>query len=826
MTVRNAARLAVATLALLLCGTSQGAQDAAPQPDAAKVVTAIPAAEIPSQADVDERQARAVAERARNADLAALLAPRLEAIDRAARDLATATESQALRRLPAMRLESLSRHWSFHERQLERWRGDLQDIASGFTADAGELARRRAAWEATRALAREYGAASLLDRRVDSVLAQLAEAERALSGPLDEQLRLSGRAASVEARIGTAQAEVATAIRFIDERLLRLDAPPLWRLDEQPSRAGDTAGAARSGLALDIDFLRAYATANAARLVGHGLALLLLLPLLFWLRRQSERRIAGDEDLRASSGPLLRPVSAWLVLSLMSVLIVEPDAPILVHELAFLLTLVPVLRILPRRMFDTLGPWPYAATALYLLYHLSFLFVGHPVNHRLYLLALTLLTLATLVWLLLARRGAAPSGRLPRALRALGWASVGALAGSAAVGALGNVTLAEVITGGVLDSGYVGLALYAGVSVVGALLRLSMAPGAAPAAGVAAGPSQPLLQIAGRLVKLAALAVWVVVTLNEFRLYRPVSAAIGAVLTYPLEAGNVSLTLGEVLVFGVSVYVALWTARSIRVVLEGRVLPRMDLPRGVGNSIASLSYYALVLLGFVVALGVAGFEMSQLAIVVGALSVGIGFGLQNVVNNFVSGLILMFERPIRPGDVVDVAGTSGRVREIGMRATTVATFEGADVVVPNGALLSQNLINWTLSDMRRRIDVNVGVAYGTDPRRVIELLVEVARETPGVSALPDPLVLFTGFGASSLDFVVRCWTDDYGESVVIRSNLAVRVHDALMAAGIEIPFPQQDLHLRSVSPEARRVLQGRGTPDPGLAAGDPPGPVA
>jgi hypothetical protein len=260
---RHAACLAVGALVLLLGGMDAGAQEAVPKADDAKVITAIPAADIPSRADADERHARAVAERARNADLAALLAPRLEAIDRATRDLATATESQALRRLPLTRLESLSRHWSFHERQLGKWRGDLHDLASGFTADAGELASRRAAWEATRALAREYGTASLLDRRVDSVLAALAEAEQALSLPLDEQLRLSGRAASVETRIATAQAEVATAIRFMDERLLRLDAPPLWRLDEQPARAGVPAGAARSGLALDIDFLRTYATASA-----------------------------------------------------------------------------------------------------------------------------------------------------------------------------------------------------------------------------------------------------------------------------------------------------------------------------------------------------------------------------------------------------------------------------------------------------------------------------------------------------------------------------------------------------------------------------------
>jgi small-conductance mechanosensitive channel len=235
----------------------------------------------------------------------------------------------------------------------------------------------------------------------------------------------------------------------------------------------------------------------------------------------------------------------------------------------------------------------------------------------------------------------------------------------------------------------------------------------------------------------------------------------------------------------------------------------MSLPRGVGNSISSLSYYGLLMAGLFVALAAAGFEVSQLAIVVGALGVGIGFGLQNVVNNFVSGLILMFERPIQPGDVVEVAGTSGKVREIGMRATTLTTFEGADVVVPNGVLLNEKLINWTLSDMDRRLDVNVGVAYGSDPKKVLELLMEVTKGTPGVTAEPAPTVLFVGFGASSLDFAIRAWTNEFGEWVAIRSNLTVRVHDALKDAGIVIPFPQQDVHLRTVSPSALQNLVPR-----------------
>jgi len=132
-------------------------------------------------------------------------------------------------------------------------------------------------------------------------------------------------------------------------------------------------------------------------------------------------------------------------------------------------------------------------------------------------------------------------------------------------------------------------------------------------------------------------------------------------------------------------------------------------------------------------------------------------------------------------------------------------------------LLNEKLINWTLSDMNRRLDVNVGVAYGTDPKRVLELLAEVARSTEGVAAQPDPTVIFVGFGASSLDFAIRAWTNDFGDWVRIRSDMTVRVHDALVKAGIEIPFPQQDVHVRSIAPEAGAALAGqapRPVPDP------------
>ena len=223
----------------------------------------------------------------------------------------------------------------------------------------------------------------------------------------------------------------------------------------------------------------------------------------------------------------------------------------------------------------------------------------------------------------------------------------------------------------------------------------------------------------------------------------------------------------------------------------------MGLPRGAGNSIASLSYYGVLLVGLLIALSAAGFKVSQLTLVFGALGVGIGFGLQNVVNNFVSGLVLMFERPIQPGDVIDVAGISGTVRDIGLRATVIRTFEGADVVVPNGLLLSGNLTNWTMFDRSRRFEVAVSAAYGSDPAQVLALLEATARATPGIAAQPAPFAQLTGYGDSALNFVLRAWTLDAGTWGALRSDLLARTLAAMQAAGIAIPYNQLDVHLRS-----------------------------
>ena len=794
------------------------AQDAAaPAARAKSGPEAIAPAEIPLRADLDERFSQEVVQRTRGQDPIANLQRRLEALGQSVRDEGQHFKRDELRLLSITRLESLERHWNFYEKQLGELRRDLTQVTSPYTEDAAELSRRRANWEATHDAAQSAGLAPALDNRIQTLLAQLALAEQAVSGPIDKQIRLSRQANTIEGSIVAGQKAVAAAIAYNDRRLATIDSPPLWDLWNDPRPSEGALKSVLAGMEVEKRFLDEYNAANARYLRNLHAVGLLLLPLLLWLSFRSRRVVSDDPQIQAATLVLRRPLSSWIVLAMVGIVLFEPDAPILRHQVAFLLALIPVLRLLPPVVYQVLGPWPYVATGLYLLQRLSLLLLANPFYYRVYLLGLTLLTAVLLAWIIWRRRSTVVAAE-PRFSRTLvrfgGWAAVAALLVSAASNLVGNVSLAEMLTGGILDAGYVGLVLYAGVTVLASVIRLLLARRALSRFSIVTQHAGPLLDSLTRLLQLGALVGWLVVVLNEFRIYRPVRDALAGALTHQFSFGKLSITLGGVLLFGFSVWLAFWVAKTVRYVLQDEVLPKMSLPRGVANSVSSLTYYAVVIAGLFVALAAAGFEVSQLAFVVGALGVGIGFGLQNVVNNFVSGLILMFERPIQPGDVVEVGGTSGKVREIGMRATTLSTFEGADVVVPNGVLLNEKLINWTLSDTDRRIDVNVGVAYGSDPRRVLELLMEVTTSTPGIATSPEPTVLFAGFGTSSLEFSIRAWTNNFGDWVKIRSDLTVRVHDALLAAGIEIPFPQQDLHVRSVAPEAAAALAATGSQGP------------
>ena len=805
----------LSTLVLVYCWPVMAGEEAQPAATVGKEPAVIASADVAMRADADERFAQDVIERSKGRDRTAGLETSLVHLAESVTHESQRFKRDELNLLSIMRLESLERHWKFFQKELNDWRRELQQATSQFTEDAAELASRRAMWEATSTATSTAAMAPALSDRISSVLAEIDAAERAVSGPIARQISLSQRANVLETSILAGQRAVAAAISYNDHRLATIDSPTLWEAAKDPLQRGNGLRSVQTGIDVETGFLGEYREATRHYQTAKSVLALLMLCLLVWLSIRSRKVVSDDPELQASARVLRRPISSWLVLLMVSVVVFEPEAPILMHQVAMFIALVPVLRLLPQTVYAVLGPWPYVATGLYLLHRLSFLLLANPYYYRVYLVGLALLSVVLLAWVMWKRRpraGVASITPSQKWVRGAGWGAIAVLLVAIVANLIGNVSLAEMLIGAILESGYVGLVLYAGVTVLASVIRLLLARKMLSRFRIVTHHVGPLMRTFTKLLKFGAFAAWIVVVLNEFRVFRPIRDAVLGVLTHELKFGKISLTLGGVLLFLFSVWLAFWAAKTVRLILQDEILPKMSLPRGVGNSISSLTYYAMVMFGLVVALAAAGFEVSQLAFVVGALGVGIGFGLQNVVNNFVSGLILMFERPIQPGDVVEVGGVSGKVREIGMRATTLSTFEGADVVVPNGMLLNEKLVNWTLSDMDRRIDVNVGVAYGTDPARVLQLLMEVTRSTDGIASEPEPTILFAGFGTNSLDFSIRSWTNNFNDWVKIRSALTVRVYDALKNAGIEIPFPQHDLHLRSVSPGASAALAGLSNP--------------
>ncbi|HEY0634416.1 MAG TPA: mechanosensitive ion channel domain-containing protein [Gammaproteobacteria bacterium] len=234
--------------------------------------------------------------------------------------------------------------------------------------------------------------------------------------------------------------------------------------------------------------------------------------------------------------------------------------------------------------------------------------------------------------------------------------------------------------------------------------------------------------------------------------------------------------------------------------LTSRWLDGMPLERGARETMVTLSGYVGIVIAVLVALGVAGVEFSNLALIAGALSVGIGFGLQNIVNNFVSGLILLFERPVRIGDWVSVGTTEGYVKRISIRSTEIQTFDRAEVIVPNSDLISQQVTNFMLHDPRGRVRVPVGVAYGSDVYQVRDLLLKACSDHPLVitdGSSPVPKVLFRAFGESALDFELRCHITNIDSRMDVISDLNFAINDLFRAHDIEIPFPQRDIHIIS-----------------------------
>ncbi|MHB9040544.1 MAG: mechanosensitive ion channel family protein [Melioribacteraceae bacterium] len=264
------------------------------------------------------------------------------------------------------------------------------------------------------------------------------------------------------------------------------------------------------------------------------------------------------------------------------------------------------------------------------------------------------------------------------------------------------------------------------------------------------------------------------------------------------DIGHTSITLWTFIYFVFLAWLLFFITSKLKKWMVYKVLAKSKIELGVRLAVGTIIRYGFLILGLVIAVQTVGIDLSAITILAGALGVGIGFGLQNVTNNLVSGIIILFERPIKVGDRIQVGEVFGDVMSISMRSTIVVTNDNISVIVPNSEFISSTVINWSYNDRNVRFNIPVGVAYKEDPEKVKQILLEVAANSEGVLKDPQPDVLFEKFGDSSLNFNLQVWTSTHITAPgILKSSIYFEIFKKFKENNIEIPFPQRDLHIKN-----------------------------
>jgi small-conductance mechanosensitive channel len=785
------------------------ATEVAPPPTPTPAPTPIPAAEIPDRAAMVGSLLRgAIA----STDVA-------EDVEKIAQEFGTEQEhladlsDETNRRLeaggPASIIEEAQNAWQRSGNRLEGWMGALKAHSTTIADQRKALEEERQLWQLTLASADEVELPEALHQQVLDTLSAISDAEARVRANRDAVLTLQSAVAREKAAL---EEMLATQQDEIDRRrrgIIGLDSPPIWAVFRATGIEGAPSEQVVSMWSKSVESIREYVSEQSDRILRQILFLVMFLVAVLYLRRRAVLWAQQDRSLQRTVNILDRPLAAAFIVTVLLSEVFYPNAPRAWLDFVGLFLLLALLRLLPRLLPQSMRSGAYLLALLYFLHKIMDLAPEGNLVNRLALFAVSVTGAASCRWLSERLRGLGEdiSGGWMSAMVVGARLTFAAFSVAAIANVVGAVGLAIVIVEGVLSSIYGAILVWVAAVFSRALVRVALLTPAARKFGLVRLHADTVRASLFQLIRLLAIVLWAVMTLEGIEVFGDVRRGARRALESEISIGDFSVFPADILIFAVVVWLAFKISQLLRFVLDTDVLPHMDLPRGVPAAINRLSHYAVVVVGVMIAATAAGLDFSRINLIVGALGVGIGFGLQNVVNNFVSGLILLFERPIRVGDKIQLADLFGTVENIGMRASIVRTLQGAEVIVPNANLISAEVVNWTLSDERRRADIPVGVAYGTDPQAVIDLLIGLAADHPEVMDDPAPEAFFLGFGASSLDFELRAWTR--ASFIQVASDLRVRITEALEEVGIEIPFPQRDLHLRSVDTEAAKMLNPR-----------------
>ncbi len=688
-------------------------------------------------------------------------------------------------------LETLNTLVTKHASALETLRQHARDLGSTWDemADASMKAKLPA-----ELVFRVVGVQSM----ADSARAALrAEAEKLIQ----VQVQISDTRVKIEKVID----EINAADSALRQQLWSIDSPPLWNA-RRTSSWSTLKGEMSIYLAGFESRTSRFLQATKSFLIIYG-----LMGFVVWaIVLRASKRDLSDEDLGVSArffACLQHPLAVTFLIVLVLFGVLFRSAPPDLVRFSRMFMGIPVVLIGFSFVEKRMRPFLVSVAVFFVVDMLSLEFFGGTLIRRWILFLQTGLLFAGAIYLLRKR------GMLRALLNERGQAlnlifcylAAFLLLVATVANLVGNLSMAVWLGDGTIVSMYWAICVYVLCAVTLSLSAVFTVSDL--------GRKSRALRLHGALVtrKIAfyliavCWLVWIATALLAYQVSTQAVEAGREVLYYKWQLGSISLSLFDVVLFGLVLIVSNILARFIRFMLNEELLPRTRLDSGVAQAGSRLTYSGMLIAGVVLAFAAAGLQLSKLSVLTGAFGVGLGFGLQTLVVNFVSGIIISLERPMKIGDLIEVSNLSGEVTEIGFRSSTVHTFEGADVIVPNSEFVTKSFVNWSFKEKLRRTDILIGVAYGTDPLRVLEILTRIVGCHPGVLRAFPPLITFDEFGASSLNFTIRFWSK-IDDRLRIRSELNVQINEEFKKNEIVIPFPQSDVHVNLVGDASGMTL--------------------
>ncbi len=765
------------------------AEPAAPRPESAETQASpqpIPLVEVPAEAETALSRIRDIQDNVVSDRTSENVAQRIPTLTREI-DARLRETRNIIGQRPAIEiLSTLRAEWQRLRREVSAFNYDLSSRATDLEHEIDDIDQVQGVWTQTLNAATTSNAPAEVVRRIRQVVGEITEARQAVANDRATTLTTQTRLAAQDSRITDA---IALIMRARDRTLTRLftrDSPPIW--GSQVRSPQDLQAESLTSFSTQWKALGAYLQRQVARTLL-AIAIFLGAAIVLTWARIHTRSIAADARASFPESQVFElPLAAALLVTFLLARWIYPEAPRLLWAVLGALALIPSVIVLRRVVRPIFSAMLYALIIFYILDQLRTVAAAvHNIPRWLFAVEMLSSTIF-LIWLMRSMPSAPTSipGELHRTTLYRTAASVALCASILAL--IGNVfgylTFANLIGNALLTSAYFAVILRGLIEVLTAIVGLVFTLRPFTLLQVICRNESLLRRRVHRLLQWVAAFLWVTVLLNQLLIREWFFGAIRAALTAELKIGALSLSLGDVIGFVLTVWAAFLISRFVRFLLDEDVYPRVHLKRGLPYAISNTLHYLILLIGFLIGVAALGFDMTKVTILVGAFSVGVGFGLQNIFNNFISGLILLFERPISIGDIIQIGDASGVVERIGIRASIIRSTNGSEVIVPNGQLISDRLTNWTLSNRQHGVELPVAVAQGTDPNRVREILERTAAAHPLVAKDPPPQALVTNLGPNSITVEVRAWTDSSDQWMQVRSELAIAVNAALTAEKI------------------------------------------